>query len=113
MKEIIINEEMTISETERQRKWELAKSFANSLLYRLNKAKKKFGDSALFVRDGDLVTGKLIIDEFEIYIRTMTPKGSIVESLFENDPDYDHGLYCTDEEIKKYFDEFEIYVPYK
>ena len=105
--------EITMTVKERQRKWELAKSLANSLLDKLNKAKEKFGDKVIFVRDGDLVTGKLIIDPFEIYIRTMTPKGSVVESLFENDPDYDHGLYSNDDEIKKYFDEFEVYVPYK
>lgn len=91
-----------------EKRWNKAKSLASAINKRKDEAIKKFGKKVIFLWRDQIITGDLIIEDDTIYIRD----GGCIFGIFDNNRDLDHGLFSTMEEIKKMFDEFEIYVPF-
>ena len=103
------NTEKTISTTEQNEKWEYAKKLAYELVVKLETAKEKCDKVFLFECEGDgIISGDLIVDNKGIYMHSM----GCIDILFENDPEFDHGLYSSKEEIKEIFDRYEVLVPF-
>ena len=92
-------------------RWNKAKSMALDILKRQAEATKAFGKEAMLVDDGELVEGELIVDDWQVYVLTANPTCHC--SVFENDPEWDHGSHTPVKKIEERFSKFEVFVPWQ
>lgn len=91
-------------------RWNKAKTMALDLIKRQEEATKKFGKKAILVRDGEVITGQLIVTDSEVYIYE---ENVMIQGMFEDDPEQDNGSHTSVKDIKALFNEFEVFVPWR
>lgn len=89
-------------------RWDKAKSMAEALIKKYSQALVSSG-AAIFVRNGELVRGRLIVSSSEIY----TSDGSCHICVFKDNPELNHGSHMPIKRIEAMFNEFEVYVPWR